>query len=126
MMSRVGAPRTVGVLKRASVSLKPVPTIAMVMRHYLREPGHARSGNGHGSVARGRGSIETAMPERRPARLVTMYVLSLAATIALLVVWVVYIVRSFLRQQALTSRVGIPAERFSWIILSVGCLLLFF
>jgi signal transduction histidine kinase len=55
-----------------------------------------------------------------------MYVLSLAATIALLVVWIVYVVRSFVRQQALSTRIGMPAEGFSWIILSVGCLLLFF
>jgi signal transduction histidine kinase len=66
------------------------------------------------------------MHTRRSTQLVTMYVLSLAATIALLVVWVVYIVRSFIRQERLSSRVGMPTEGFSWGILSVGCLLLFF
>jgi signal transduction histidine kinase len=63
---------------------------------------------------------------RRATQLVTMYVLSLAATIVLLVVWVVYIVRSFLRQERLSTQVGMPKEGFSWGILSVGCLLLFF
>jgi signal transduction histidine kinase len=66
------------------------------------------------------------MHRRRATQLVTMYVLSLAATIALLVVWVVYIVRSYIHAQALRTRIGEPAEGFSWIILSVGCLLLFF
>lgn len=66
------------------------------------------------------------MQTRRSTQLVTMFVLSLAATIGLLVVWVVYVVRSFVRQQALSSRVGMPAEGFNWLILSVGCVLLFF
>lgn len=66
------------------------------------------------------------MHTRRSTQLVTMYILSLAATIALLVVWVVYIVRSFIRQERLSTKVGVPTEGFSWGILSVGCLLLFF
>jgi signal transduction histidine kinase len=66
------------------------------------------------------------MQPRRATNLVTMYVLSLAATISLLVVWVVYVVRSYVRQQALRTRVGMPPEGFSWIFLSVGCVLLFF
>jgi len=66
------------------------------------------------------------MHTRHSTQLVIMFVLSLAATIALLVVWVVYMVRSFVRQQALSTRVGMPAESFNWVILSVGCVLLFF
>ena len=50
------------------------------------------------------------MAARRP-QLVTMYVLSLAATIALLVVWVVYVVRSASRLAALGRRVGVAGER---------------
>lgn len=54
------------------------------------------------------------MHSRRSARLVTMYVLSLAATLTLLVVWVVYVVRSG------------AAARLDWSLLSVGSTLLFF
>lgn len=54
------------------------------------------------------------MHSRRSARLITMYVLSLAATLSLLVVWVVYVVRSG------------AAERLDWSLLSIGSTLLFF
>ena len=66
------------------------------------------------------------MHTRRSSQLITMFVLSLAATISLLVAWVFYLVRAFVHQQALNIRAGMPAERFSWISLSVGCVLLFF
>ena len=56
-----------------------------------------------------------AMPVRRSANLVTMYVLSLAATMAVLVVWVVYVVRS-----------GLRLGDLNWLLLSIGCALLFF
>lgn len=55
------------------------------------------------------------MNVRRSANVVTMYVLSLAATMALLVVWVVYVVRS-----------GLRLGDLNWLLLSVGCLLFFF
>lgn len=51
----------------------------------------------------------------RSGNVVTMYLLSLAATMALLVVWVVYVVRS-----------GLRLGDLNWILLSVGCALLFF
>lgn len=65
------------------------------------------------------------MASRRP-QLVTMYVLSLAATMALLVMWIVYIVRSASRLEALGRRVGVASGGLNWILLSVGCVLLFF
>lgn len=61
------------------------------------------------------------MRARRSRSLVTMYVLSLAATMALLVVWVVYVVRSASRLSDLGERVGL-----NWLLLTVGCALLFF
>lgn len=59
------------------------------------------------------------MRGRRSTQLVTMYVLSLAATIALLVVWVVYLVRSGSREAGGQSGVH-------WLLLTVGCVLFFF
>lgn len=66
------------------------------------------------------------MPSRRSTHLVTVYVLSLAATFGVLVVWVVSVVRSAARLQALGRRVGVAPEEFGWILLTVGCGLLFF
>ncbi|MEP7013720.1 MAG: HAMP domain-containing sensor histidine kinase [Acidobacteriota bacterium] len=61
------------------------------------------------------------MPSRRSTQLVTMFVLSLAATITLLIGWVVYVVRS-------SSRLAPsgPARGVHWLLLVVGCVLLFF
>jgi two-component system phosphate regulon sensor histidine kinase PhoR len=73
----------------------------------------------------GAGSI-VVMQSRRSTQLVTMYVLSLAATIALLVVWVIYVVSSGLRLSALGQKVGAAEEGLNWPLLSVGCILLFF
>jgi signal transduction histidine kinase len=66
------------------------------------------------------------LPARRSTHLVTVYVLSLAATFGLLVVWVIYVVRSAARFQAMGNRVGVAPGEVSWILLSVGCVLLFF
>ncbi len=67
-----------------------------------------------------------AMPSRQP-QLVTMYVLSLAATMTLLVVWVVYVVRSASRLEALGRRLGVASGGgLNWVLLSIGCALLFF
>jgi len=63
-----------------------------------------------------------AMRRRRSIQLVTMYVCSLAATVSLLVVWVVYVVRSGTRLGAL----GLSDEGINWPLLTVGCILLFF
>jgi len=66
------------------------------------------------------------IPSRRSTRLVAVYVLSLAATFGVLIVWIVSVVRSAARLQALGRRVGVAPEEFGWILLTVGCLLLFF
>ena len=56
------------------------------------------------------------MASRRP-QLVTMYVLSLAATMTLLVVWIVYVVRSGSRIAALGRRVGVASGgSLNWTI----------
>ena len=69
------------------------------------------------------------MQTRRSTQLVTMYVLCLAATITLLVGWVVYVVRSAGRRAAPEPRLdplGHASGEFHWILLAVGCVLLFF
>jgi len=66
------------------------------------------------------------MPSRRSTHLVTVYVLSLAATFGVLVVWIVSVVRSAARLQALGRRVGVAPEELGWVLLTVGCSLLFF
>ena len=63
---------------------------------------------------------------RRSTSLVTMYVLSLAATMALLVVWVIYAVRSATRLSDFGRRLGVKGGELNWILLTVGCALLFF
>lgn len=58
-----------------------------------------------------------------------MYVLSLAATFALLVVWVAYVVRSGNVLADLGRRINAPlgaSGRFPWVVLTVGGVLLFF
>ncbi len=55
-----------------------------------------------------------------------MYVLSLGTTIAFLVVWVVYVVRSASRIADLGRRVGVEREGLNWLLLAIGCVLLFF
>ncbi len=64
------------------------------------------------------------MPVKRRIPVVT-YVLSLAVAVALLVVWVVYVVRSSVRLGELAGRLGMSGGRGSWILLAVGCLLFF-
>ena len=66
------------------------------------------------------------MRARRLTQLVTVYVLSLAATMALLVGWVVYLVHSASRLEALGSRVGVPAGGVNWWLLGGGSALFFF
>jgi signal transduction histidine kinase len=66
---------------------------------------------------------------RRTGRLITMYVLSLAATFALLVVWIAYVVRSGNVLADLGRRINAPlgaSGRFPWVVLTVGGVLLFF
>jgi signal transduction histidine kinase len=63
------------------------------------------------------------MPNRRSTRLIVSYVLSLVVTIALLVVWVVYVVTSASTINALAQRVGSTAETPYWTVLVGGVLL---
>lgn len=51
--------------------------------------------------------------------------LSLAASISFLVVWVVYVVRSASRIADLGRRVGVEREGLNWWLLAIGCVLLF-
>lgn len=65
------------------------------------------------------------MPKKRSAQILVTYVLSLLVAIALLVVWVIYVVRSSVRLNELASRVGVAEGKVHWIVLAVGCLLFF-
>ena len=66
-----------------------------------------------------------AMHAKRSLPVVITYVLSLLATIALLVAWVVYIVRSGSRIEQLAGRLGanLGGAGVNWWLLAVGCLL---
>lgn len=63
------------------------------------------------------------MPRKRSTQLVLSYVLSLVVAVALLVFWVVYIVRSVARVQELAGRVGVSDPRSHWVVLAIGCIL---
>jgi two-component system phosphate regulon sensor histidine kinase PhoR len=56
---------------------------------------------------------------------VTTYVVSLAIAVALLVVWVVYVVRSGTRIEQLAGRAGMRDDDVPWLVLVTGCVLLF-
>ena len=62
---------------------------------------------------------------KRRSPIVVAYVLSLFVTIALLVGWVVYIVRSVARVHEVAGRVGVASENSHWVVLAVGCALFF-
>ena len=62
---------------------------------------------------------------KRRSPIIAAYVLSLLVTIALLVVWVVYIVRSVARIHEVAGRVGMASENTHWVVLTVGCVLFF-
>jgi signal transduction histidine kinase len=64
------------------------------------------------------------MSRKRRVPIVTAYVLSLLATIALLVVWVVYVVQSVARVRALAGRDAVAGVSTHWWVLGVGCALL--
>jgi signal transduction histidine kinase len=65
------------------------------------------------------------MIRKRRSPIVAAYVLSLVITIALLVVWVVYVVRYVNRVQSMAGRVGVEADNIHWVVLGVGCGLFF-
>src|SRR5205085_31444 len=62
---------------------------------------------------------------KRRSPIVVAYVLSLLVTIALLVVWVIYVVRSVSRIRAIAGRVGVVSTTTHWVVLAVGCALFF-
>lgn len=65
-----------------------------------------------------------AMRPRRHVPVAT-YVVSLAIAVALLVVWVVYVVRSGSRIEELAGRHGVADADVPWVVLVTGCVLLF-
>lgn len=62
------------------------------------------------------------MHRRRSIGIVTTYVLSLVASVALLIVWVVYVVRS--NPRAALQHPSISPGQTDWTLLTVGCSLL--
>lgn len=65
------------------------------------------------------------MASKRSGPIVVTYVVSLLAAIALLVSWVIYVVRSSARINELAARVGMSQERFHSLALVAGCALFF-
>ena len=63
------------------------------------------------------------MSRKRPQQIVVSYVLTLLVTIALLVVWVIYVLRSISTINELASRLGGRGETFHWFVLAIGCAL---
>ena len=57
------------------------------------------------------------------SRLIVTYILSLTIAVALLVGWVIYVLRSQAKINELAARVGVGQENFHWWILGAGCLL---
>lgn len=62
---------------------------------------------------------------RRKGRteIILSYLLSLLVTIALLVVWIIYVLRSVSKINDLAARLGGSGETFHLVILTVGCIL---
>jgi two-component system, OmpR family, phosphate regulon sensor histidine kinase PhoR len=65
------------------------------------------------------------MARKRSWPVVTTFVLSLLATVALLVVWVVYVLHSVASIREVAGRVGLENPNTHWVILAVGCTLFF-
>ncbi len=65
------------------------------------------------------------MTRKRSTPIVLTYILSLMATIALLVVWVVYVVQASARINQMADQVRPGAASFHWVVLAIGCTLLF-
>ncbi|MFP3941131.1 MAG: sensor histidine kinase [Acidobacteriota bacterium] len=61
------------------------------------------------------------MARSRRTQIVASYVLSLVVVVALLVVWVVYVVQSKARIDDLADRVGVSVGQAHWAVLLVGC-----
>ncbi len=63
------------------------------------------------------------MVRKRFIHILVSYVVSMTIATALLVGWVVYVLRSQAKINDLASRVGVDRENFHWLILGIGCLL---
>lgn len=63
------------------------------------------------------------MPRKRSRHIVFSYVVTLLVTIALLVVWVIYVLRSISTINELASRLGGTGETYHWVVLGIGCAL---
>lgn len=61
------------------------------------------------------------MPRIRPTQIVASYVVSLVVVLALLVLWVVYVLQSRARIDELAGRVGVSVGQAHWVVLAVGC-----
>jgi signal transduction histidine kinase len=60
---------------------------------------------------------------KRFASIIVVYVLSLVFAIALLVSWIVYVLRSVSTINTMAQRVGGTGETYHWIVLGLGCTL---
>lgn len=65
------------------------------------------------------------MKRRRWSPIITSYGLSLLVALSLLVVWVIYVLRSISRLSEVAGRVGVSSGNFPWIVLILGCALFF-
>lgn len=65
------------------------------------------------------------MKRRRWSPILTSYGLSLLIALSLLVVWVIYVLRSGSRLSEMAGRVGVTSGNFPWIVLVLGCALFF-
>ena len=61
------------------------------------------------------------MPRIRPTQIVASYVVSLVVVLALLVLWVVYVLQSRARIDELAGHVGVSVGQAHWVVLAVGC-----
>jgi two-component system phosphate regulon sensor histidine kinase PhoR len=64
------------------------------------------------------------MSRVRSTHIIFSYVVSLVVAIALLVLWVIYVVRSGARIEEVASRLGRGEGSLHWVVLVVGCVLL--
>lgn len=61
------------------------------------------------------------MPRARRTQIVASYILSLVVVVALLVLWVIYVLQSRARIDELAGRVGVTVGQAHWLVLAIGC-----
>ncbi len=61
------------------------------------------------------------MPRVRRTQIVASYILSLVVVLALLVLWVIYVIQSKTRIDELAGRVGVTVGQAHWLVLAIGC-----